>query len=158
MRHSSQDSNPVLHWAAGGRETCADQVDGKRFERCNFLVLRPVLLKIAYFNSVNQQLSMDVLPKELRQRKIVDPSIGAPKCSVNRNFSKFSAKKLKELQFFYLFTNPAETTYLGFRGGELSNAVWLVQFRLRKVAVHTFFGVSVAGLLRPPSPQNYRKP
>ena len=53
-------------------------VDKKSFQRRNFLVLRPVLLKIAYFNSANQQLSIAVLPKELRERKIVDPSRGAP--------------------------------------------------------------------------------
>ena len=41
-------------------------VDKKSFERGNFLVLRPVLLKIAYFNSANPQLSKDVRPKELR--------------------------------------------------------------------------------------------
>ena len=41
-------------------------VDKKSFERGNFLVLRPVLLKIACFNSANGQLSNDVLPKELR--------------------------------------------------------------------------------------------
>ena len=47
--------------------------DRKSFQRGNFLVLRPVLLKIAYLNSGNRQLSIAVLPKELRQRKIVDP-------------------------------------------------------------------------------------
>ena len=72
-------------------------IDRKSFERGNFLVLHPALLKIAHFNSGNRQLSIAVLPKELRQRKIVDPSRGAPQCSVERNFSKFSAKKLKEL-------------------------------------------------------------
>ena len=50
----------------------------RKSERGNFLVLRPVLLKIAYFNSGNRQLSIAVLPKELRQRKTVDPSRGAP--------------------------------------------------------------------------------
>ena len=53
-------------------------IDRKSFERGNFLVLHPVLLKIAYFNSGNRQLSIAVLPKELRQRKIVDPSRAAP--------------------------------------------------------------------------------
>ena len=53
-------------------------VQRKSLERGDFLVLRPVLLKIAYFNSANRQLSIDVQPKELRQRKIVDPSRGAP--------------------------------------------------------------------------------
>ena len=53
-------------------------IDRKSFERGNFLVLRPVLLKMAYLNSGNRQLSIAVLPKELRQRKNVDPSRGAP--------------------------------------------------------------------------------
>ena len=37
--------------------------------------------------------------------------------------------------------NDAETAYLSIQGRELSNAVWLVKFRRRKVAVHTFLGV-----------------
>ena len=53
-------------------------IDRKSFERGNFLVLRPALLKIAYFKSANGQLSIAVLPKELRQRKIVDLSRAAP--------------------------------------------------------------------------------
>ena len=48
----------------------------RRFERRNVLVLRPVVLKIAYFKSANRQLSNDLRPKELRKRKIVDPSRG----------------------------------------------------------------------------------
>ena len=43
---------------------------------------------------------------------------------------------------FYLLANHAETAYLSFRDRELSNNVWLVQVRPRKVAVHTLvFGV-----------------
>ena len=53
-------------------------IDRKSFDRGNFLVLRPALLKIAYFNSGNRQLSIAVLPKELRQSKIVDPYRGSP--------------------------------------------------------------------------------
>ena len=37
----------------------------KWFERRNFLVLRPVLLKNAYFNSANQELSKGVRLGEL---------------------------------------------------------------------------------------------
>ena len=40
-------------------------IDRKSFERGNFLVLHPVLLKIADFKSANLQLSIDVQPKEL---------------------------------------------------------------------------------------------
>ena len=49
----------------------------------------------------------------------------------------FSAKKFKEL-FFYLLANPAESAYLSVQDGKLLNAVLLVEFRRRKVAVHTF--------------------
>ena len=38
---------------------------GKRFERCNFLVLRPVLLKNAYFGSPNRELSEGLRLMEL---------------------------------------------------------------------------------------------
>ena len=47
-----------------GRSPCLKTVDGKS-ERGKFLVLRSVLLKNAYFNSANRQLSIVVLPKEL---------------------------------------------------------------------------------------------
>ena len=38
--------------------------------------------------------------------------------------------------------HPAETAYLSFRDRELSNDVWLVEFRQRKVVVHTFLRVA----------------
>ena len=70
-----------LYWNRNvdpSRGPCLKTVDRKRFERSNFLVLCPVLLKIAYFNPGNRQLSIAVLSKELWQRKIVDPSRAAP--------------------------------------------------------------------------------
>ena len=60
------------------RSPCLEAIDRKGFERRNFLVLLPVLLKFAYFNPADRQLSIAVLPKELRRKKIVDPSRGAP--------------------------------------------------------------------------------
>ena len=48
------------------RSPCLKTVDRKSFERRKFLVLRPVLLKIAYFSSANWQLSNDVRLVELR--------------------------------------------------------------------------------------------
>ena len=36
------------------RSPCLKTIDRKSFERGNFLVLRPVLLKNAYFNSANR--------------------------------------------------------------------------------------------------------
>ena len=78
---------------------CLTAIDRKSFERGKFLVLHPILLKIAFFKSANWQLSIDVLPKELRQRKIVDPSRGAPWCSVERNFYVFRQKNWKSWNF-----------------------------------------------------------
>ena len=49
------------------RSPCLRTVQRKSFERSNFLVLRPVLLKNAYFNSANRQLFIDVQPKKLRK-------------------------------------------------------------------------------------------
>ena len=50
----------------------------KRFERRKIIVLRPVLLRIAYFSSANGELSKGVRLLVLRYRKIVDPSRGTP--------------------------------------------------------------------------------
>ena len=69
-----------LYWNRNvypSRSLCLETIDRKSFEHRNFFVLRPVPLKIAYFNSANRQLSIDVRPNELRWRKIVDPSRGA---------------------------------------------------------------------------------
>ena len=41
---------------------------------------------------------------------------------------------------FYLLGNPAETPYLSVPDGKLSNAVRLLEFRPRKIAVHTYLG------------------
>ena len=60
------------------RSPCLKTVHRKSSERRNFLVFCPVLLKIAYFNSAKQELSIEVRHVELRFRKIVDPSTGAP--------------------------------------------------------------------------------
>ena len=49
---------------------------------------------------------------------------------------------------FYLLANPAETAYLSFRNRELSNDVRLVEFRRRKVVVHTFLWVVPGHCLR----------
>ena len=45
---------------------CLKIVNGKRFELRNFIVLRPVLLKNAYHNSANPELSNGVQLVELR--------------------------------------------------------------------------------------------
>ena len=48
------------------RSPCLKILNWKRFERRNFLVLRPVLLKNAYFNSASPVLSKRVQLVELR--------------------------------------------------------------------------------------------
>ena len=78
---------------------------------------------------------------------------------------------MKDLEFFmfwaillklHILASEMEsflkTPYLSVRDGKLSNAVRLVEFRARKVAVHTFLWWSQARLLRPPLYLNYRKP
>ena len=42
------------------------------------------------------------------------------------------------MEFFYLFANPAGTANLSVRDRELSDDVWLVQLRRRKMVVHSF--------------------
>ena len=54
-----------LYWNRNvypSRSPCLETVDRKSFEHRNFLVLHPVPLKIAYFNSANRQLFIDVQP------------------------------------------------------------------------------------------------
>ena len=58
-----------LYWNRNvdpSRSPCLETIDRKSFKHRNFFVLRPVPLKIAYFNSANGQLSIDVRPNELR--------------------------------------------------------------------------------------------
>ena len=130
------------------------------FALSNVLVLQSYILScwICIFNLPNRELSNGVRVMELYWSRNVDPSRGASWSSVERNFSKFSGKNLKELWFSYLLTNPAETAYLSFRDQELSNDARLVQLRRGKIAVHTFWGWSQAGLIRQRSCRNYRKP
>ena len=60
----------------------------------------------------------------------------------------FSGKNLKRAVIFYLLVNPAETAYLSCRDRELSNDVRRVEFRRRKVVVHTFLWVVPGHCLR----------
>ena len=60
---------------------------------------------------------------------------------IRAKFFQVFRQKIERAVIFYLLANPAETAYLNVRDGELSNAKQLVEFRRRKVAVHTFFGV-----------------
>ena len=98
---------------------------------------------------------MSIQPKEMRKRKIVDPSRSAPYSSVERNFSKFSGKKRGHFLFF-------------------GQSCWNCRFKLprsrafqrrvtcpsaaKKVAVPTCLGLAQARLIRPPKCRNYWKP
>ena len=83
---------------------------------------------------------------------------GSWSCDKGKLSIRLEAQKLKRAVIFYLLAISAETAYLSFRDQDLSNGVRLVEFRRRKVVVHTFCGWSQAGLLRQPSCRNYRKP
>ena len=132
------------------RSLCLKAIDRRSFESGNFLVSGPVLLKIAYFNSGNQQLSIAVLPKSCDKENLSIPLEAHHNAPSSEIFLSFPPKNWKSCNFFYLLANPAETAYLSVRDGKLSNAVRLVEFRRRKVAVHTFLGWFQAGLLRRP--------
>ena len=59
---------------------------------------------------------------------------------MERNFAKFSAKKLKKL-FFYLLANPAETAYLSVRDGELFKRRMACRIPAKKsYSSHLFWG------------------
>ena len=60
------------------------------------------------------------------------------KAQLSEIFLSFQPK-IKRAVIFYLLANPAETAYLCIRDRELSNAVWLVEFRPRKVAVMALY-------------------
>ena len=62
------------------------------FERRNFLVLRPVLLKNAYFNSANPELSKGVQLVELRKEKLLIPLAAQHKAQSSDIFLVFSPK------------------------------------------------------------------
>ena len=95
-----------LYWNRNvdpSRSPCLKAIDRKSFERVNFLVLRPALLKIAYFNSGNRQLSIAILSKELRQRKLsipLEPHHNPPSSEI---FLSFPPKNEKSCNFFILW-------------------------------------------------------
>ena len=84
----------TLYWSKivdPSRSPCFKTIDRKSLVRRNFLVLCPILLKIAYSILANWQLAMTYSSRSCN-KKIVDLSRGAPQSSVERNFSKFSGK------------------------------------------------------------------
>ena len=102
-------------------------------------------------NQIIDSFPLTYSPKSCDKEKLSIPLEAHHKAQSSEIFLSFQQKKLKELKIFYLLTNHAETAYLSVRNGKLCNAVRLVEFRPRKVAVHTFWGWSQARMLRRPS-------
>ena len=141
-----------LYWSKlvdPSRSPCLKIVNWKRFERRNFLVLRPVLLKIHISTKLIQSYPREYGWWSCGKEKLSIPLEAHHKAQSSDIFLSFQAKKLKAV-IFYLLANYAETAYLSFRDRKLLNDVWLVQVRPRKVAVHTFWRLAQAKLIRPP--------
>ena len=149
-----------LYWNRNvdpSRSPCLKTVDRKCFECRNFLVLRPVLLKTAYFNSANWYLSKQIPPMELRFRKIVDPSRGASYSSVERIFS-VSRQKIKKAVIYLSFGQSCwNCTFKRLRSRAFQRCVacWIPT---RKSCSSHLLGGFPAGLLRQHSCRNYQKP
>ena len=72
---------------------CLKTVYGKPLERCNFLVLRPLLLKKANFSSGNQQLQIAALLVELVDKeKLSIPQPAHFKAQSSEIFLSFKTK------------------------------------------------------------------
>ena len=70
---------------------------GKMFECRNFLDLRPVLLKNAYFRSVIDSFPTEYGSWSCAKEKLSIPLEAHDKRSVGRNFSNFLCKNIREL-------------------------------------------------------------
>ena len=110
--------------------------------------------KLHISNQLIDSLLLTYCPKSCDKEKLSIPL----EPHQNAQSSEIFRQKIETAVIFYLLANPGETAYLSVRDRDLSNAAWLVKFRPRKVAVHTFLGWSQAGLLRRPSRRNYQKP
>ena len=84
------------------RSPCFKIVNGKRFEQRNFSVLRPVLLKNAYFSSANRELSNGVRLLEVRRRKLSIPLELHHVRSSSEKFLSFRAKTFQSCNLFIL--------------------------------------------------------
>ena len=114
------------------RSPCLKTVQRKNFQRGIFLLLRPVLLKNAYFNSDNRQLSIDIRHEEMRFRKI---SLHISSCHMsmesyrlpNQKYAFFSrtGRKTKKLPRSKLFL------WTVFRHGLLEGSTILLQYSAR---------------------------
>ena len=131
-----------------------ENVNFYTFDGICFPVSRPILLKL-HIARLIERLAMTYGAKSGDKEKLSILLEAHHKAQSSEIFLHFPPK-IKRAVIFYLLPNPTEPAYLSFRDRELSNMVWLVQFRRRKVAVHTILGWSQADMLRRPSRRNYR--
>ena len=90
-------------------------------------------------NQLIDSFRLTYSPKSCEKENLSIPLEPHHKAQSSEIFLRFR-QKIKRAVIFYLLGNPAETPYLSVRDGKLSNTVRLVEFRPRKVAVHTFLG------------------
>ena len=74
------------------RRPCLKTMDRKSFERSNFSVLHPVLLKIAYFKSANESFPLTYTPKSCDKEKLSIPLDPHHKAQSSEFFRSFQAK------------------------------------------------------------------
>ena len=95
--------------------------------------------KLHISTQVIDSFPLTYCPKSCDKEKLSIPLEPHHNAQSSEIFLSFQ-EKIKRAVIFYLLGNPAETAYLSVQDGKLSNAVWLVQFWPRNVAVHTFLG------------------
>ena len=112
------------------------------------------MLNIAYFKSANWSFPLTYSPKSCDKEKLSIPLEVHHKAQSSEIFLSFQAKNYKSCNFFgqscrnCIFRRPRWIAFKRLR---------LVEFRQRKVGVHTFLGWSKAGLLRRPLYRNYQR-
>ena len=92
----------ALYWSKivdPSRSPCLRTVQRKSFEPGNFLVLRPVLLKIAYFNQVIDSFPVPYCPKSCGKEKLSIPLEAHHKAQSSENFLSFQPKNWKSCNF-----------------------------------------------------------
>ena len=80
------------------RSPCLKTIDRKSFERGSFLVLHPVRLKLHISNQLIDSFPLTYSPKSCNKEKLSIPLEPHHKAQSSK-MSKYSANKLKELQF-----------------------------------------------------------
>ena len=86
-------------------------IDRKSFERGNFLVLRPVLLKLHISTQLIDSFPLPYCPKSCDKEKLSIPVELYLNAQSSQIFLSFRPK-IERAVIFYLLPNPAQTTYL----------------------------------------------